>query len=65
MFFEFITTKNEPVSININKILYITPYKKGSLIVDVEGMDYYSNEEYTALVQRLNDYACKTYKKCN
>ncbi len=64
MFIEFTTLRNEIVSININKILYVTATKKGCLLVDCEGMDYPINEDYYAFMDRLDkiiDKTCKTY----
>lgn len=53
MFFEFTTRKKEIVSININKILFITTTKFGTCILDDEGNDYESNESYESFMQRL------------
>ena len=55
MFFEFKTKKNEKVAININKVLFITPYKNGTYIIDVEGNEYESSEGYESFMQRLQD----------
>ena len=69
MFFEFVTKREEKVAINIFLILFITPLKKGTMIVDEDGNDYQTNESYEELKQRLNTFAslhiekmCKTYK---
>ena len=40
MFFEFVTRKNEKVSINIDHILFVTNLKNGTCLIDVEGNDY-------------------------
>lgn len=53
MFFEFKTRKNEIVSININKILFITSTKYGTCLLDDEGNDYECNEPYENFMQRL------------
>lgn len=55
MFFEFITRKKEIVSININKILFITATKYGTCIIDDEGNDYECNESYESFMERLYD----------
>ncbi len=65
MFIEFTTSRNEIVSININKILYVTATKKGCLLVDCEGMDYSIDEEYTSFMTRLDDKIEKMYKMYN
>lgn len=69
MFFEFVTRKNEKVSINIDHILFVTNLKNGTCLIDVEGNDYESNEGYESFSKRLNQFAiqyrdktCKTYK---
>ena len=53
MFFEFKTKKNEPVAINIGKILFITPYKNGTMLVDSEGNEYEMLESYESAISRL------------
>lgn len=55
MFFEFKTKRNERVSINVSKILFITPSKNGTILIDCEGNDYESNESYESFMQRLYD----------
>ena len=55
MFFEFYTKRNEKVSINICHILYITPSKLGTIIVDVESNDYETPESYECVMNRLRD----------
>ena len=54
-FFEFKTKRNERVSINVSKILFITPSKNGTILIDCEGNDYESNESYESFMQRLYD----------
>lgn len=54
MFFEFTTKKNEPVTINANKILFITPYKNVTMIFDDQGNEYETLEKYDSVVSRLN-----------
>ena len=65
MFFEFITLRNEKVSININHILFVTPTKKGTMLVDVNNNDYETLESYTNVIFRLNNLelskSAKTY----
>jgi hypothetical protein len=65
MFFEFITLRNEKVSININHILFVTPTKKGTMLVDVTNNDYETLESYTNVIFRLNNLelskSAKTY----
>lgn len=55
MFFEFVTRKNEKVTINVSMILFITPYKNGTMLIDCEGNDYESNETYESFITRLQD----------
>ena len=55
MFFEFKTKRNEKVLINVNHILFITPTKNGTLLVDITQNDYESHEPYENMAHRLND----------
>ena len=55
MFIEFVTRKNEKVTINISMILFITPYKNGTMVIDCEGNDYESSEKYDSFIERLNN----------
>lgn len=55
MFFEFKTKRNEKVSININMLLFITPCKNGTYIIDAEGNEYESCEGYDSFMQRLQN----------
>ena len=63
MFFEFITKRNEKVTINVNSILFITSHKTGTFIVDVEANEYESNESYESFVKRLNNCVNQNYDK--
>ena len=55
MFIEFITKRNEKVTININMILFITAYKDGITIIDCDGNNYESFESYDSFITRLQD----------
>lgn len=55
MFFEFQTKKNEPITINVNKILFITPYRNVTMIIDDQGNEYETLEKYNSVVSRLNE----------
>lgn len=55
MFFEFRTKKNESVTINVSMILFITPNKKGTTLIDCEGNIFESNESYESFISRLED----------
>ena len=57
MFMEIITKRKEVVNININQIVYITPDKDFTVIVDSTGQDYYVDEPYNKLVERIKAVA--------
>lgn len=49
MFIELITCKGEKITLNTSNIVLITPERKGTLIVDVNGMDWLVVEPYENL----------------
>lgn len=53
MFMEIVTRRKEIVNININQIVYVTPDKSSTVIVDSIGQDYYVNEPYDSVVARI------------
>ena len=53
MFMEITTKRKEVVSINVNQIVYITPEKDFAVIVDSTGQDYYVDEPYKSVVERV------------
>ena len=53
MFLEIKTTRNETVLLNVKHILYLTEDKKHTIIVDINGCDYLTNERLDDLSLRL------------
>ena len=53
MFIEIETTKNEKVFLNVHQILYVTKDKKHTIILDINGVDYYTKEPYESIIARL------------
>lgn len=54
MFIEFTTKKNEIVYMNINRILLITPGKKGGTnVIDIDGLEFNLLESYSDFISRL------------
>lgn len=56
MFIEIRTKRNELVMININQILFFTPNKNGTLIVDIIGNEYSIEEPYSDFKHRFNTF---------
>ena len=46
MFIELLTIKGELITFNTANIVLIAPAKKSTLIVDVNGMDFYVLQSY-------------------
>ena len=53
MFLEIKTTRNETVLLNVKHILYLTEDKEHTIIVDINGCDYLTNERLDNLSLRL------------
>ena len=53
MFMEIVTVRKEVVNININQIVYITPEKTRAVIVDSTGQDYFVDEPYESVMNRI------------
>lgn len=49
MFIELITNKGEALTFNARNIVLIVPERKGTMIVDVNGMDWHISESYENL----------------
>lgn len=49
MFIELTTTKGEKITFNTANIVLVTKDKKGSFLVDVNGMDFVVSESYEVL----------------
>ena len=63
MFIELITNKGEKMTFNTQNIVLVAPDKKGTVLVDVNGMDWVVSESYESLkgVLQTLDFD-KTYK---
>lgn len=63
MFIELTTTKGEKITFNTANIVLVTKDKKGSLLVDVNGMDFVVSESYESLKGVLQTFDFdKSYK---
>ena len=62
MFIELTTNKGEKITFNTQNIVLFAPDKKGTVLVDVNGMDFVVTESYESLkgVLQTFDYD-KTY----
>ena len=56
MFIELLTSKGEEITFNSDNIVLLAPDKKGTLIVDVNGMDFIVVQPYSALKKLLSAY---------
>ena len=56
MYIELTTKKGEKIIFNTSKIVLLTPFKKGTLIVDVNGLDWEVEEPYEVLKGVLQVY---------
>lgn len=54
MFIEVELRSKEVVYINISHILFVAASKKGSVIFDVTGNDFSTNEPFSELIFRIN-----------
>lgn len=54
MFIEFETTRKEKVFLNINHVLFVTTEKGKTIIIDINGADYETNESYDSICSRLS-----------
>ena len=54
MFVEFVTNKGEYITFNTQNIVMISPYKKGTLVVDVNGIDWILSEDYNTVKALLH-----------
>ena len=63
MFIELTTIKGEKMSFNTQNIVFAAPDRKGTVFVDVNGMDWVVSESYESLkgVLQTFDYD-KSYK---
>ena len=56
MFIELVTYKGEKITFNTANIVIITPDRRGSVIVDVNGMDWIVVESYESLKRVLQAF---------
>ena len=49
MFIELTTTKGERITFNTSNIVLFAPDKKGTILVDVNGIDWVVSESYDVL----------------
>ena len=49
MFIELKTVKGEKITFNTENIVFVSPDRKGSVVVDVNGMDWTVSEPYDNL----------------
>ncbi len=49
MFIELITNKGEKMTFNTQNIVLVAPDRKGTVVVDVNGMDWVVSESYESL----------------
>ena len=63
MFIELTTIKGEKLTFNTQNIVLVSPDKKGTVLVDVNGMDFILSESYESLKGVLQTFDFdKTYK---
>ena len=63
MFIELTTNKGEKMTFNTQNIVLVAPEKKGTVLVDVNGMDWVVSESYESLKGVLQTFDFdKTYK---
>ena len=63
MFIELTTTKGEKITLNTQNIVLIAPVKRGTILVDVNGLDWELSESYESLKEILRAFAAdKTVK---
>ena len=62
MFIELTTNKGEKMTFNTQNIVLVAPDRKGTLLVDVNGMDWVVSESYESLKGVLQTFDFdKTY----
>ena len=62
MFVELITVKGEKLTLNTRQIVLVAPTRKGTVLVDVNGMDWVVSESYESLKGVLQTFDFdKTY----
>ena len=57
MFIELLTTKQEKIAINVNRIEFFTSTKKGTLIVFTDGLDVEVPYEYEVVIRLLHEHS--------
>ena len=57
MFIELTTTKGEKITLNTQNIVLIAPDKKGTILVDVNGLDWQLSDSYESLKEILRAFA--------
>ena len=58
MFIQVTTKKGEKILMNVNNVVFVSPAKNGSVIIDVSGMDYSVIDTYESVVSRLDVNQC-------
>ncbi|MBR2611609.1 MAG: hypothetical protein IKC72_00945 [Clostridia bacterium] len=53
MFIELITVKGEKLTLNTQHIVLVAPTRKGTVLVDVNGIDWEVSEGYESLKEKL------------
>ena len=53
MFIELITVKGEKLTLNTQHIVLVAPSRKGTVLVDVNGIDWEVSEGYESLKEKL------------
>ena len=63
MFIELTTVKGEKITFNSANIVLVAPAKKGTYLVDVNGMDWQVSESYESIKSVLTTFDFdKSYK---
>ena len=57
MFIELTTTKGEKITLNTQNIVLIAPDKRGTILVDVNGLDWQLSDSYESLKETLRAFA--------
>lgn len=60
MFIELLTIKQEQLTVNVNRIEYFTPTKKGTLVVFTDGLDVEIFISYDVLKEFFNTFSYDT-----
>ncbi len=56
MFVELITVKGEKLTLNSQHIVLVAPTRKGTVLVDVNGIDWEVSESYESLKEKLETF---------